>query len=153
MQIPEQKINDLHRATVRGKKWIYCWKDSLEAQRNLHKNMVSTLFRNSMLWTSQLPHDNGVWFSCFCGFNPLAFVNILRLTHCSTLLSFIMIYKVIVQLILKKNGFPLHIRNERWFWVRILWSVTHKFWIQYLTLLSNFRRVLGNSVILINCLV
>lgn len=60
MQISEQMINDLHIVTVGGNKAMYSWKDSPEAQRNLHKSVLSTSFRNSMLWTSQLLHGNGV---------------------------------------------------------------------------------------------
>ena len=60
MQIPEEMINDLHVVTVGGNKGMYSWKDSPEAQRNLHKNALSTSFKNSMIWTSQLLRHNGV---------------------------------------------------------------------------------------------
>jgi len=60
VQTPEQMINDLCIVTAGGNKGIYSWKDSPEAQRNLHENVLPTSFRNSMLWTSQLLHGNGV---------------------------------------------------------------------------------------------
>lgn len=129
---------------VEGKNWIYSGKNSLEAQRNPQNSVFSTSSRKSMLWT-QFLHDNRVWFSCFCEFIPLAFVNILKLIHCYSFLSIMAFYKVLVQLMLQgmKGGL----------WVRISCIIMcNPVSVQ---LLSICYRTLGNSVSLskIDCLV